>query len=74
MKISSAICATAALGLALSAASLPLLSNPSTRLKEGDKAPDFQLPDQNNKMVRLSDYHGKKNVVLAFFIKASTPG
>jgi cytochrome oxidase Cu insertion factor (SCO1/SenC/PrrC family) len=74
MKLSSAICAAAALGLALSAASFPLLSSPTARLKEGDKAPGFELPDQNNKMVRLSDYLGKKNVILAFYIKASTSG
>lgn len=45
-----------------------------THLKVGDVAPDFSLPDQNRKMVKLSDYRGKKNVVLAFYVKASTPG
>lgn len=43
-------------------------------LKVGDHAPDFSLPDQNGNLVRLSDYLGKKTVVLAFFIKAFTGG
>lgn len=46
----------------------------STALKVGDKAPDFELPDQNRKPVRLSDFHGKKNVVLAFYVLAFTGG
>ena len=42
-------------------------------LEVGTKAPDFTLPDINEKMVSLSDFNGK-NVVLWFFPKASTPG
>jgi cytochrome oxidase Cu insertion factor (SCO1/SenC/PrrC family) len=45
-----------------------------SRLKAGDRAPDFALQDQTGRTVRLSDYRGKKNLVLAFFIKAGTPG
>ncbi|RDE11141.1 MAG: peroxiredoxin [Candidatus Thorarchaeota archaeon] len=33
-------------------------------LNIGEKAPDFTLPDQNGSQVRLSDFKGKKNVVL----------
>lgn len=44
-----------------------------TTLKIGDKAPDFDSIDQNNKTVRLKDYLGKK-IVLFFYPKASTPG
>jgi len=40
----------------------------------GDKAPDFALPSQNNEAVRLSDYAGKKNVVLYFYPKDFTAG
>lgn len=29
-------------------------------------APDFSLPDLNGKPVRLSDFRGKKNVLLVF--------
>lgn len=43
-------------------------------LKVGDKAPDFTLPDQNGNKVKLSDYLGKKNVVLAFYVLAFTGG
>jgi cytochrome oxidase Cu insertion factor (SCO1/SenC/PrrC family) len=45
-----------------------------TSLKVGDVAPDFTLPDNNNKPVKLSDFRGKKNVVLAFFPAAFTGG
>jgi peroxiredoxin Q/BCP len=43
-----------------------------TKLKEGDKAPSFTGPDENGKIVSLSDYIGKK-VVLYFYPKDSTP-
>lgn len=42
-------------------------------LKVGDVAPDFELDDQNGKKVRLSQYRGKKNVLLAFFPFAFSP-
>lgn len=35
-------------------------------LKVGDKAPDFTLPAVGDKKIKLSAYHGKMNVVLAF--------
>ena len=46
---------------------------PATSLKVGDKAPDFTLPSQLGKPVKLSDYKGK-NVVLAFYVLAFTGG
>ncbi len=42
-------------------------------LKEGDKAPDFELKDQNGKAHKLSSYLGKK-VVVYFYPKDDTPG
>ncbi len=39
----------------------------------GSSAPDFSLPDQNGKMVRLSDWRGRW-VVLYFYPKDDTPG
>ncbi|HEV2101984.1 MAG TPA: peroxiredoxin [Candidatus Acidoferrum sp.] len=33
----------------------------------GQKAPDFALQDQNKKEVKLSDFTGKKRVVLVFY-------
>ncbi len=46
----------------------------TTHLKVGDPAPDFTLNDQNNQPVKLSDFKGKKNVVLAFYVLAFTGG
>ncbi len=40
-------------------------------LEVGIKAPDFELPDQNGKIHRLSDYTGKK-VILYFYPKDNT--
>ena len=42
-------------------------------LKPGDEAPDFELRSHRGTTVRLSDYRGKKNVVLAFHPLAFTP-
>lgn len=44
-----------------------------SKLKVGDKAPDFAAPDQNDKIVKLSDFKGKK-LVLYFYPKDMTPG
>ena len=41
--------------------------------EEGDRAPDFELPDQDGKTHKLADYAGK-NVVLYFYPKALTSG
>lgn len=38
----------------------------------GQKAPDFELPDPDMKMHKLSDYRGKKTI-LAFFPAAESP-
>ncbi len=42
-------------------------------LQVGDRAPDFEVKDQNGKTHRLKDYAGKR-VVLWFYPKADTPG
>lgn len=47
---------------------------PVTKLKVGDTAPDFTLTDTTGNPVRLSDFRGKKNVVLAFYVLAFTGG
>ena len=46
----------------------------SSTLKVGDTAPDFTLPSTTGKSVTLSDFRGKKAVVLAFFPAAFTGG
>jgi thioredoxin-dependent peroxiredoxin len=43
-------------------------------LKEGSKAPDFSVLDDRGNSVKLSDYIGKKKLVLFFYPKADTPG
>lgn len=47
---------------------------PQTQLKVGDVAPDFTLTDTTGQPVKLSDFRGKKNVVLAFYVLAFTGG
>jgi len=42
-------------------------------LPVGSIAPDFALEDQTRRVVRLSDYRGKKHVVVAFHPFAFTP-
>jgi len=43
-------------------------------LKVGDMAPDFKLPASDGQTYQLSDFRGKKAVVLAWFPKAFTSG
>lgn len=50
----------------------PQLSH--TFLKVGDVAPDFTLRSDQGTTVKLSDYRGKKTVILAFYVLAFTGG
>lgn len=73
-----------ALGLILLVASLLAMSSPLLAQQEnaqmpkvGDMAPDFTLhyfDGSDLKAVKLSDYRGKQNVVLAFYVFAFTGG
>ena len=47
---------------------------PKTHLKVGDSAPDFTLRATDGKTYKLSDFKGKKNVVLAIYVLAFTGG
>jgi thioredoxin-dependent peroxiredoxin len=42
-------------------------------IEQGQEAPDFELPDQEGRTVKLSDFRGQ-NVVVYFYPKAATPG
>ena len=42
-------------------------------IEQGDQAPDFELADQDGRMVKLSDFRGAP-VVVYFYPKADTPG
>jgi peroxiredoxin len=56
------------------AGALAAQAPPKTHLKVGDTAPDFTLPSTTGKPVKLSEFKGKKNVVLAFYPAAFTGG
>jgi peroxiredoxin (alkyl hydroperoxide reductase subunit C) len=43
------------------------------KVKKGQAAPDFTLPSISGEKVRLSQYRGKKNVVISFVPAAFTP-
>lgn len=43
-------------------------------LNKNQPAPDFSSPNQHNQLVSLSDFKGKKHVVLYFYPKDDTPG
>ncbi len=61
------------LGLALAIAA-PSFARAADEPKVGDPAPEFSLKGSDGKTYTLSDYKGKKAVVLAWFPKASTRG
>jgi len=69
------MCAVAALTAAIA---LPQGAAPhKTKWKVGDMAPDFTVAansTSNRQAVKLSDFRGKKNVILAFFPAAFTGG
>jgi len=72
MRLSALLALTA---LAVPAAALAADAPPATaELKVGDLAPDFKLQASDGKTYRLSDFKGKKAVVLAWFPKAFTSG
>lgn len=42
-------------------------------IERGEQAPDFELPDQDGRTIKLSDFRGRP-VVVYFYPKAATPG
>ena len=65
----------ALLSAALLATGLPLGSGCATaKPVVGALAPDFTLPATDGSAVKLSDFRGKKSVVLAFYPMAFTAG
>ena len=42
-------------------------------IEQGQMAPDFELPDQDGRLVKLTDFRGQ-SVVVYFYPKADTPG
>ena len=45
----------------------------TNEIRIGEEAPDFTLPSHLGTRVTLSDFRGKKNVVVAFYPAAFTP-
>lgn len=43
------------------------------KVKVGQRAPDFELPSLSGEKIRLSQFRGKKNVVISFVPAAFTP-
>lgn len=59
-----------AIVLALSLIGAP---GPAGALEVGDKAPDFVLPSTQAGKFKLSDFAGKKNVIVQFYVLDFTP-
>ena len=49
-------------------------SNEKTTLKKGDTIPNFTLKNQEGQPFTISDFIGKKNLVIYFYPKDDTPG
>ena len=62
-----------AIALILSFFILSAFGSKSTNIKIGQKAPMFELIDQDGRIFSLEQYKGKK-MVIYFFPKADTPG
>src|SRR3990172_8148053 len=62
------------LGKALINRAVSSLCGTSMKVNVGDTAPDFTLTSQKGEDVKLSQFRGKKNVVLYFYPKDETPG
>ncbi len=64
-----------AFGLRLALCGMLLLfASPVPAVEVGDEAPGFRLKSTTGEIVSLSDYRGKKNVVVQFYVLDFTPG
>jgi thioredoxin-dependent peroxiredoxin len=70
----AAFFAIAAATLAAQAPATTTSTTTAVELKVGDPAPDFSLQASDGKTYKLSDFKGKKAVVVAWFPKALTAG
>jgi peroxiredoxin Q/BCP len=58
----------------MAALAVGVMAQTAAELKVGDPAPDFSLQASDGKTYKLSDFKGKKAVVVAWFPKAFTQG
>jgi thioredoxin-dependent peroxiredoxin len=65
---------TMGLAVALAVTMTAQAPAPGVELKVGDTAPDFSLQASDGKTYKLSDFRGKRAVVVAWFPKAFTQG
>ncbi len=49
-------------------AGLLVVASAATALEVGDKAPDFTLPSTTGEKISLSQFRGKKHVLIEFYI------
>ena len=68
------ILAGALVALAIGGAAMAQPAGGNELIATGAEAPDFRLNDDHGNGVRLSEFRGKKWVVLAFYPKALTGG
>ncbi|MCL4694639.1 MAG: peroxiredoxin [Candidatus Hydrogenedentes bacterium] len=81
-RIQIAVCAVFALSATVAALAEDKSKETLEAPKVGDQAPDFALPKAKEEAAtqgdsipqKLSDFQGKKNVLIAFYPKADTPG
>src|SRR5688500_15163247 len=62
------------MGIVAALAVSAMAQAPAAELKVGDMAPDFSLQASDGKTYKLSDFRGKRAVVVAWFPKAFTQG
>jgi peroxiredoxin Q/BCP len=74
MKLQLVFIALLAGAVAAAAQTPPAAPAPGPELNVGDQAPDFSLEASDGKTYKLSDFRGKKAVVMAWFPKAYTSG
>jgi peroxiredoxin Q/BCP len=53
---------------------LKIIREDTRMLEQKQPAPEFALPNQDHRLVTLSEYRGNKNVVLYFYPRDDTPG
>ena len=54
--------------LSMLLAGLLVVASAATALEVGDKAPDFTLPSTTGEKISLSQFRGKKHVLIEFYI------
>jgi peroxiredoxin Q/BCP len=59
--------------MCITLASLLTVTGLALSLEVGEKAPDFTLPSTMGKPISLSQFRGKKHVLLEFYVRDHAP-